>query len=77
MHKLMHHPNRIPGAIKELFTQHSQIHTTQEISMTCMQYISIPKPMDAGNSLSYADKTGILFHQPQKTEIFSQIQSIP
>ena len=22
--------------------------------------------MDAGNSLSYADKTGIPFHQPQK-----------
>ena len=23
----MHHPNKIPGAIKELFTQHSQIHS--------------------------------------------------
>ena len=27
MHKLMYHPNKIPGAIKELFTQHSQIHS--------------------------------------------------
>ena len=27
MHKLMHHPNKIPGAIKELFTQHSHIHS--------------------------------------------------
>ena len=26
-HTLMHHPNKIPGAIKELFTQHSQIHS--------------------------------------------------
>ena len=31
-----------------------------------MQHISIPKPMDAGNSPSYAEKTGILFQQPQK-----------
>ena len=31
-----------------------------------MQHISIPKPMDAGNSSSYADKTGILVHQRQK-----------
>ena len=42
-----------------------------------MQHISIPKPMDAGNSPSYAEKTGILFQQPQKTEIFWQIQRIP
>ena len=33
--------------------------------------------MDAGNSPSYADKIGILFHQPQKTEIFWQIQKVP
>ena len=36
-----------------------------------MQRILKPKPMDAGNSLIYADKTGILFHQhDRKTEIF-------
>ena len=67
MHKLMHHPNKIPGAIKELFTQHSQIHSyNTRINMTYMQHISIPKPMDAGNSPSYAEKTGILFQLPQK-----------
>ena len=33
-----------------------------------MQRISIPKPMDAGNSPYHADKTGILFHQQQKKQ---------
>ena len=78
MCKLMHYPNKIPGAVKSsLLSILRSIATTQEINMTYMQHISIPKPMDAGNSPSYADKTGILFHRPQKTEIFWQIQSIP
>ena len=68
MHKLMHHPNKIPGAIKELFTQHSQIHSynTRNKYDLHICVISMPKPMDAGNSPSYAEKTGILFQQPQK-----------
>ena len=39
-----------------------------------MQHISIPKPMDAGNSPYYAEKTGILFQQPQKQKSFGKFK---
>ena len=41
MDKLMHHPNKIPGAIKDLLTLLSMLRsiaTTQAINMTYMQH---------------------------------------
>ena len=75
MHKLMHHPNKIPGAIKELFTQQSQIHSYNTRNKYDLHATHINTKTFGCRKLSFLCRKNCS-NNHKKTEIFWQIQRI-
>ena len=79
MHKLMHQTNKIPGAIKEVFTKYSQIHSYDTRNKFDLHAKNIDSKTYGCRKLSLLcrQKWNSLPPTKKKTEIFWEIQSIP